>query len=179
MQNHKAAIQIFHPVNELFLRKVRYSDRKIHTPVLYETQWDRSLTIKHIISVGSHLAVGSQQLSLSYLSRPGFLVCLPVVLHLYHDQTVMVAEVCAVIHWCRTQSSFHFLKEHTGSNLLSSQGWIHWVSVLLRSPAYDLFICRVEHSDNPPYHTPNPHLSNQKYWRRLYGDEAAQHGSTL
>lgn len=88
----------------------------------------------------------------------------------------MAAEVCTLIHWCRTQSSFHSLKEHTGSSLLSSQGWIHGVSVLLCSPAYDLFICGVEHSDKPPHphhhhhptpphhtlHPQPPNLSDQK-----------------
>lgn len=61
-------------------------------------------------------------------------------------------------HWFTDveQSSFHSLKAHTGSSLPSSQGWIHGVSVLLCSPAYDLFICGVEHSDNPPT-TPSSH----------------------
>lgn len=123
-----------------------------------------TMTTKHyIISVKSHLSVGSGQLCFSYLSS--LLFTSP-----YFFTSIVIK--------LRRQPKFEHSLVSTfqkGSNLLSSQGWIHWVPVLLCSPAYDLFICEVEHSDNPPHPTllpTTPHLSNQKYRRRPYGDEA-------
>lgn len=53
-----------------------------------------TMTTKHnIISVRSHLVVGSEQLCLSYLSRPHCLVYLAIFPHLYLDQTAAAAQV--------------------------------------------------------------------------------------
>lgn len=146
-------------------------------------------TIKHyIISARSHLSVGSRQASAVCLICP--IPSSNVFLLTCRVFSPSSQPKCSgsrslrrdSLTWKNRVSFSTFQKERVSSTPLSSQGWIHRVSVLLCSLPYDLFICGVEHSYNPPHPAPYPQsptspIRNIEAGRM--GGEARQRGNTV